>query len=282
MGGIIIVRDISALRGAMATHRRRGVSVGLVPTMGALHAGHLKLVERARREADRVLVSIFVNPTQFAATEDLSAYPRTFDDDVAALNEAHADIIYAPTPKVMYPQGFSTTVTPSGPAAAGLEDRFRPEHFPGVATVCAKLFLQSGADVAVFGEKDFQQLRVVERMVHDLDIPIRIIGEPTMREADGLALSSRNRYLSAEERAIAPTLHHALEACARALRGGGHVGTIIAEGREALARAGFAVDYLEARDAQTLAQVDSVTGHPTRLLAAARLGRTRLIDNIEL
>jgi pantoate--beta-alanine ligase len=280
MSELIIARDVAQLREAVAAHRRRGASVGLVPTMGALHHGHVRLIERAKREADFVLVSIFVNPTQFAAGEDLAAYPRTLEADLEALRGAGAQLAYVPTPEAVYPPGFATTVTVAGPAAAGLEDRVRPHHFAGVATVCAKLFIESAADVAVFGEKDYQQLCVVNRLARDLDIPIRIIGEPTIREADGLALSSRNRYLSAAERDLAPLLHRTLEGCARQLRAGVPLEAALASSRTVLAQAGFGVDYFEARDATTLDPVRRLGTAMVRLLAAARLGRTRLIDNV--
>jgi len=280
MPSLAIARTVKTLRAAVAERRHAGRSIGLVPTMGALHRGHLALVERARREADVAVATIFVNPTQFAATEDLSRYPRTLDQDLAALAAAGADIAYVPDVGTMYPEGFSTRIEPGGPAEAGLEDRVRPGHFSGVATIVCKLFTQSGADVAIFGEKDFQQLCVIRRMAGDLDLPIRVLGEPTVREPDGLALSSRNRYLSAEERAAAPVLHRTLAACARSIAGGGHARVILAEGREALERAGFAVDYLELRDAASLAPADRLGSEPLRLLGAGRLGTTRLLDNV--
>ncbi|MGO9943377.1 MAG: pantoate--beta-alanine ligase, partial [Rhodoblastus sp.] len=199
-----IFRDIASMRAAVAQWRAAGEKIALVPTMGALHAGHISLVQAAREKARRTIVSIFVNPTQFAAGEDFSAYPRTFDADLAKLAEARADGCFAPQPGEIYPEGFSTKVTPGGPALAGLEDRFRPDHFPGVALVVAKLLNQAQADFAFFGEKDFQQLAVIRRIVADLDIPTRIFGVETLREADGLAMSSRNIYLEAEERAQAP------------------------------------------------------------------------------
>jgi pantoate--beta-alanine ligase len=280
MPSLTIARTVETLRAAIADERRAGHSIGLVPTMGALHRGHLALVERARMEAGAAVATIFVNPTQFAAHEDLSRYPRTLDADLAALEAAGAGIAYVPDVSVMYPQGFSTRIEVAGPAEAGLEDRVRPGHFAGVATVVAKLFTQSGADVAVFGEKDFQQLCVIRRMAADLDLPIRVLGEPTVREPDGLALSSRNRYLSAEDRATAPVLHRTLVACARSIARGGHVGVILAEGRETLERAGFAVDYLELRDAVSLAPATALAAAPLRLLAVGRLGTTRLLDNV--
>lgn len=277
---ITIVRTVEALRSAVASLRRGGGTVGLVPTMGALHDGHIALVERARQEARHTVVSIFVNPTQFAASEDLGQYPRTEAADLARLDAVGADTAFIPAPDEMYPAGFATTVSLGGPATAGLEDRFRPTHFAGVATVVAKLFVQSQADIAMFGEKDYQQLMVVTRMARDLDIPIRVIGLPTIREADGLAMSSRNRYLSPQDRARAPVLHRVLTACAQAIRSGGHAPTALAEGREAIERAGFMLDYLEARHAETLTPVADGLGVPIRLLVAARIGNTRLIDNV--
>jgi pantoate--beta-alanine ligase len=279
MTSITIARSVASLRAALAPRRSTG-GVAIVPTMGALHDGHIALVERAKREAQHVIVSIFVNPSQFAAGEDLANYPRAESADVARLDSVGVDIAYVPPAAAMYPAGFATEVRLAGPAAAGLEDRFRPTHFAGVATVVAKLFLQSGADVAVFGEKDYQQLCVVTQMAKDLDLPIRVVGHETVREPDGLAMSSRNLYLSAEERAIAPLLHRTLTACAHSIRNGGRLTAVMAEGRELLGRAGFVVDYLEARHAETLAPAKSVKPRPLRLLVAARIGRTRLIDNV--
>jgi len=250
--------------------------------MGALHDGHIALVRRARQEADCVIVTIFVNPTQFAAGEDLSKYPRTEEADLERLSTAQADIVFAPGPAEIYPPGFATSISLEGPAVAGLEDRFRPEHFGGVATIVAKLFLQSGADIALFGEKDYQQLAVVRRMAADLDIPIRVIGLETVRDADGLALSSRNRYLGAGERATAPLLHRTLVTAAERIAAGDAIEAVLGQARAALAEAGFALDYLEARDAASLAPVDRLEGAPLRLLVAARLGGTRLIDNIAI
>jgi len=248
--------------------------------MGALHHGHLALVQQAKKRADRVVVSIFVNPTQFAPTEDLASYPRTWEADLAALRALEVDAIWAPSVAAMYPVGFSTRVATAGPALVGLEDKFRPHFFGGVCTVVAKLLLQAQPDLAIFGEKDYQQLKVVTAMARDLDIPVKIVGVPTVREKDGLALSSRNTYLSAREREIAPTLQRALRECAAALKTGRPLAATLAKGRATLEQAGFAVDYLEARHAQTLAPVSSAKARPMRLLVAAKLGRTRLIDNI--
>ncbi len=280
MTGIEIAETVAELRARVAAWRAAGDTVAIVPTMGALHRGHLALVARARAKASRVLVSIFVNPTQFAPNEDFSRYPRTFDADRAALQEAGADLIYAPDGPDMYPDGFATTISLAGPAAAGLEDRFRPTHFAGVATVVAKLFTRATPDIAVFGEKDYQQLQVVTRMAADLDLPVRVLGEPTVREADGLALSSRNRYLAPEERATAPVLHRALTQAAEAIRAGAPIADTLDAARRTVTEAGFALDYLEARHAATLAPVARREDGPLRLLVAARIGATRLIDNL--
>ena len=277
---VAVARDLKKLRRTVAAWRAAGETVALVPTMGALHAGHLALVRLARRKADRVVVSIFVNPTQFAPHEDLATYPRTWDADLAALARLKTDLVWAPSVGVMYPEGFATRIAPEGPARAGLEDRFRPHFFGGVATVVAKLFLQCGPDAAVFGEKDYQQLKVVTQMVKDLALPLRIVPGRTVREKDGLALSSRNAYLTPDERAVAPTLYRTLREGAAEIRRQQPIGAVLARSRKAIARAGFDVDYLEARHAETLAPVRSARDGPIRLLVAARLGKTRLIDNI--
>lgn len=277
---IQVLRSVSALRAWRTRAYQKTDRVALVPTMGALHKGHLALVRAARRRADRIVVSIFVNPAQFAPNEDFGSYPRTWDSDLAALSELAVDAIWAPTVAIMYPDGFATKIAPGGPALAGLEDRFRPHFFGGVCTVVAKLLLQVAPDFAMFGEKDYQQLKVVTAMARDLDIPTRIVGVPTMREKEGLALSSRNAYLSAAERAVAPTLHRVLSECAKRLKAGAPLAASLAEAEAQIEAAGFAVDYLEARHADTLAQIASIKDGPVRLLAAARLGRTRLIDNI--
>ena len=276
---IATAADVAMLRRALAGWRRAGERIALVPTMGALHEGHLALVRLARAEAERVVVSIFVNPTQFAPNEDFSAYPRTLDEDLAKL-AGLADLVFTPAADEMYPPGSATTVSVAGPATVGLEDRFRPTHFAGVATVVAKLLVQALPDVAIFGEKDFQQLKVIARMARDLHLPVSILGGATLREPDGVALSSRNRYLSPAERAVAPRLHHALQEGAAAIRAGAAPAEAAAEAAAALAASGFAVDYVAARDAETLESVASPAAGPVRLLAAARLGRTRLIDNI--
>jgi pantoate--beta-alanine ligase len=275
----LIFGEIAAMRNAVAQWRAAGETVALVPTMGALHAGHISLVKAAQAKARRAIVSIFVNPTQFAPNEDFSAYPRTFEADLAKLAEAGCDGCFAPLASEMYPAGFSTQVIPGGPALAGLEDRFRPDHFAGVAQVVAKLLNQAQADFAFFGEKDFQQLAVIRRMAADLDIPTQISGVPTLRETDGLAMSSRNIYLSAEERQQAVTLSRVLRASAEAIKAGAPVAEVIARGEAEIAAAGFALDYLEARDAESLAPAASLADQPIRLLVAARLGTTRLIDN---
>jgi pantoate--beta-alanine ligase len=276
-----IAKTVPTLRQTVRQWRDGGETIALVPTMGALHEGHISLVRLARRRADRVVVSIFVNPAQFAPTEDFSTYPRTFDTDVALLAQEKADLVWAPqSVAVMYPEGFATRIVPEGPATAGLEDRFRPDFFKGVATVVAKLFTQVMPDIAVFGQKDYQQLKVVTRMARDLDLPLKVIGAPTVREKDGLAMSSRNVYLSTEERAAAPLLHRLLKLCAEKIAKGRPAATILSEGREAIERGGFALDYLEARHAETLAPIASIKEGPVRLLVAAKLGKTRLIDNM--
>jgi pantoate--beta-alanine ligase len=279
----LIVRTVPALRSAVARCRDAGGKVALVPTMGALHAGHIALVKEARRSAHHVVVSIFVNPTQFAPNEDLATYPRSFDADVAALSGT-AELVWAPTVEAMYPPGFSTRIDPAGPAVVGLEDRFRPHFFAGVATVVAKLLVQCQPDYAMFGEKDYQQLKVVTQMASDLDLPVTIVGVPTMREPDGLAMSSRNAYLSAADRATAPTLYRVLKQCAAAIGRDGNLSQALDDGVRAIEAAGFTLDYLEARDADTLEKVETAAPgspqKPLRLLVAARIGKTRLIDNI--
>jgi pantoate--beta-alanine ligase len=276
----IIARTVPALRKTLAPFRRKGERIALVPTMGALHRGHLALVKEAGKRADRVVVSIFVNPTQFAPNEDFGSYPRTFDSDVKALTEAQADVVWAPTAKAMYPEGFATRIAPEGAALAGLEDKFRPHFFGGVATVVTKLFTQVAPDVALFGQKDYQQLQVVTQMAKDLDLPLKVVGIPTVREKDGLALSSRNAYLSDAERATAPTLARVLKAAAQRIKQGEPIDSVLEEGRGEIARAGFALDYLEARHAVTLAPIASRKDGPIRLLVAAKIGKTRLIDNL--
>jgi pantoate--beta-alanine ligase len=279
---IEIVYDVASLRTRLAEWRRAGETIGLVPTMGALHAGHIALVDEAKKYAHRIVLSIFVNPTQFAPSEDFSAYPRSLEADVAKFASAGGDLVFAPAQAQIYPPGFATLLSMTGPATAGLEDRFRPAHFAGVATIVAKLLNQCRPDAAIFGEKDYQQLKVVTRMARDLDFETRIIGAPTVREQDGLALSSRNVYLSAKERAAAPALHAALARCAIEIDEGVAIETALETARETLAAAGFVTDYFEARDAESLAPLASRAAVPVRLLAAATLGKTRLIDNIGL
>jgi pantoate--beta-alanine ligase len=275
-----VLRRLPALRRAIADFKRRQQGIALVPTMGALHAGHLSLVRLAQRRADRTIVSIFVNPTQFAPHEDLGTYPRTFAADRAELMSLKTDVIWAPDAKTMYPQGFATRIVPEGPATAGLEDAFRPHFFAGVATVVAKLLIQCEPDIAVFGQKDYQQLKVVSQLARDLGLKTRIVGAPIVREADGLALSSRNRFLSERERATAPALYGVLVQCAAGIKAGQSIGAVLAEGRAAIERAGFALDYLEARHAETLKPITSSEAGQIRLLVAARIGKTRLIDNL--
>ncbi len=275
-----LARTVAALRRRVGDYRRTGETVALVPTMGALHAGHLALVRAARRRADRVVVSIFVNPAQFAPLEDFGSYPRGFAADRKALQAAKADLVWAPSAVEMYPEGFATQIAPQGAAKVGLEDKFRPHFFGGVATVVAKLFTQVAPDFAMFGEKDYQQLRVVTQMAKDLDLPLKIIGVPTVREKDGLALSSRNAYLAVAERRVAPTLYRVLKTSAARIRQREPIEMVLEEGQAEIARAGFALDYLEARHALTLAPVTSRKNVPIRLLVAAKIGKTRLIDNL--
>jgi len=274
-----ILRSVADLRAQVAQWRKAGLRVAFVPTMGALHDGHLSLVKAGLAEADRVLVSIFVNPTQFGPNEDFAAYPRTEEADVAKLEQAGAQAVYAPSVEVMYPQGASTTVHVAG-VSEGLCGTFRPGHFDGVATVVSKLLNQAQPDVALFGEKDFQQLQVIRRLVRDLDLPVAIRGVATLREADGLAMSSRNAYLSPAERAAAPALHRTLTDAAARLQGGAEAEPVLKAGIAAVLDAGFgSVDYLELRAAEDLAPLDRLD-RPARLIVAARLGRARLIDNI--
>jgi pantoate--beta-alanine ligase len=278
-GDIAVARSVAALRQTVAGWRARGERVGLVPTMGAIHAGHLALVHTAHAQCDRVVASLFVNPKQFGPSEDFTAYPRDEAADFAAFQSAGVDVVFTPAVDEMYPPGFATAVHVGG-VTEGLDGAFRPGHFEGVATVVSKLLLQCLPDAAFFGEKDYQQLIVVRRMARDLDIPVRIEGVPTVREADGLALSSRNVYLSPSERQIAPLLYRVLRDTAATLRQAPEdVAEALAGGIAALEAGGFAVDYLEMREAATLIPMPRLAG-PARLLAAARLGRTRLIDNV--
>jgi len=276
----LIARTVPALRRALDQLRSRKATIALVPTMGALHDGHVSLVRLAKRRAKKVVVSIFVNPTQFAPTEDFGSYPRTWKADVTRLAAEGVDLIWSPDAKAMYPEGFATRILTEGPATAGLEDRFRPHFFGGVTTVVGKLFAQCRPDYAMFGEKDFQQLRVVARMAADLDLGVRVVGAATIRERDGLAMSSRNVYLSPEERQKASTLFRAMKQSAQMLREGSGVETAASVGRRLITDAGFSLDYLEIRNAESLAPVSSIKQGPLRILVAARLGKTRLIDNI--
>ena len=273
-------RSLAALRAQVRAWRAASETLALVPTMGALHAGHVALITEGQQRTTRTIASIFVNPAQFAPSEDFKSYPRTFENDCAKLAAAGAAGCYAPDVEDMYPVGFATSVLLQGPATAQLDDRTRPTHFAGVATVVAKLLCQVAPDVAVFGEKDFQQLLVVRRMVRDLDLPVEIVGLPTVREVDGLALSSRNAYLSPHERQIAPLLHATLDSCARAIRSGTDIEAVLSAARREIGAAGFDLDYLEARDSETLAPLTSNGSRPLRLLVAAKLGTTRLIDNL--
>ena len=270
---------LAPLRARVDAWRAAGDTIVLVPTMGALHSGHLALVETARTLGRRVVASVFVNPTQFGPTEDFSRYPRDEAADLAALAGAGADAAWVPDVATMYPEGFATRIEVAGPAD-GLCGAFRPGHFSGVATVVTKLLNQVRPDAALFGDKDYQQLHVIRRAVRDLDLPYAIHGMPIVREADGLALSSRNRYLDAAERRVAPRLHATLARIAEGLTAGGPAAPLLAEARAALEAAGFGpVQYVELRDAGTLAPVERAE-RPARVLAAAYLGRTRLIDNV--
>lgn len=274
-----IVRTVSALRAEVAAWRRQGLKVALVPTMGALHDGHLSLVREAQKLADRVVVSIFVNPRQFGVNEDFSRYPRQESADAGKLAAAAANLLFAPTVGEMYPEGFATNISVSG-VTGDLCGAARPGHFDGVATVVTKLLLQCLPDLAIFGEKDYQQLLTIKRVARDLDIPVTVMGAPTLREADGLAMSSRNAYLSPAERTVAAALPAILRELVGAAEQGEDLAALSARGIDELLAAGFAtVDYLEFRDAETLAPLNELD-RPARLLAAARLGATRLIDNM--
>ncbi len=282
-----VARTVKDLRRIVQGWRRAGETVGLIPTMGALHEGHLVLVSQAKVRCDRAVASIFVNPTQFAPNEDFGKYPRTFETDLEKLASVDCELVWAPTPEEMYREGFATRIVPGG-AAEGLESDFRPHFFGGVATVCTKLFTQVASDIAMFGEKDYQQLCVVKQTVRDLDLPLTIVGVETIREADGLAMSSRNRYLTPDERAIAPALHRALsgiaEGIARDMSAGAdpkRIATLVAAAKRGVTAAGFGkIDYIEVRDAETLAKVEAGSMRSLRILAAVWLGTTRLIDNI--
>jgi pantoate--beta-alanine ligase len=273
-----LIRTLPELRQASATLRAGGRRLALVPTMGALHEGHLALVDAARRAADAVAVSIFVNPLQFSPTEDLSRYPRDEEGDLRKLRAAGCDLVWLPDVATMYPPGSATTIEVAGPAE-GFEGEARPGHFRGVATVCTKLFSQTQADVAVFGEKDWQQLQVIRRVVADLDLPIAIIGHATVREADGLACSSRNIRLTPAQRAVAPLLPATMRDALARIAAGEAPGAVLTESVQRLVDAGFAPDYFALVEPETLRPWQS---GPGRLLAAARLGDVRLLDNMAL
>ena len=276
---MLIARTLPDLRDACMRLRRHAESLALVPTMGALHEGHLSLVDTARRDCDFKVATIFVNPTQFAPGEDLSSYPRREAADIAMLEAAGAALLWLPDAADMYPAGFATSVEVGG-VSQRWDGVARPHHFAGVATVVTKLFQQVRPDIALFGEKDFQQLAVIRRLVADLDMDIEIVGVPTQRDDDGLALSSRNAYLSDEERAVARTLPRALGEAAAAIERGGDVGEALANAIARLREAGFdPVDYVALVNADTLEPLDRLVDD-ARLIAAARLGRTRLIDNL--
>jgi pantoate--beta-alanine ligase len=276
---ITTVRTVKNLRAELAELRKARETVALVPTMGALHAGHLSLIAVAKANADRVVVSIFVNPAQFGPREDFAHYPRDEAGDVEKLTAAGADLVFIPALAEMYPPGFATRVSlPS--LTEDLCGAARPNHFEGVATVVTKLLLQSAPDVAVFGEKDYQQLLMIRRLVRDLDIPVRIVSAPVMREEDGLALSSRNGYLSPAERAMAPILFQVLSEVAAGLANGQGCDAVSGAGRFKLEAKGFRVDYLAIRDPETLAPLFGPIKGPARVLGAVYLGKTRLIDNV--
>lgn len=273
------ISHTDALRAHIAQWKSEGLRVGFVPTMGALHAGHISLIETALRHADRVVASVFVNPTQFAPGEDFDSYPRTLEADAQKLVEAGCHLLYAPLASDMYPEGFATKVSLDGPALE-LETDFRPHFFAGVATVVSKLFQRVRPDVAVFGQKDFQQLRVIERMTLDLDLDIEIIGAPTLREDDGLAMSSRNAYLSAQERQTAAQLFAILSELKDRLEAGKPLSECLFQAREKAQSVFDSVDYIAVRDDASLSAIETHGARPARVLAAVKLGKTRLIDNL--
>jgi pantoate--beta-alanine ligase len=276
-----VARILTALRAELASWRATGQRIGLVPTMGALHEGHLSLVRLARSRADKVVASLFVNPTQFGPGEDFASYPRDEARDAALLRAAGCDLLYAPEAGDIYPPGFATCVTVAG-VTGEMEGAARPGHFAGVATVVTKLLIQAAPDIVVFGEKDYQQLQTIRRLTLDLDLPVQIVAAPIVRDVDGLALSSRNAYLTAAQRAAAPTLQGALRAAKVAIEAGERADEAERGGRAAVLSAGFdAVDYFELRSADDLSRLGpGPDRRPARLLSAARLGRTRLLDNI--
>jgi len=276
----VVVETIAALRAQVRAWRAEGLKVALVPTMGALHDGHVSLMRAALERADRCVVSIFVNPRQFAPTEDLDKYPRQLALDLDRLEKAGVHLAFTPGVDEVYPQGFATSISVGGPSA-GLETDFRPAFFDGVATVVGKLFIQSEPDLAVFGEKDYQQLCVVKKLVRDLNLPVEVVGSPTIRDSEGLAMSSRNAYLSAAELDIARQLNKVLRKASSALEGGAGEAATMATTRQQILDAGFdIVDYVEARESVTLAPWRK--DRDGRVLVAARLGKTRLIDNVEI
>ncbi len=274
-----IARDVARLRETVGRWRAAGLKVGLVPTMGALHEGHLSLVRTAKERCDRVVASLFVNPRQFAPHEDFERYPRDEAGDAALLASAGCDLLFAPERGSMYPPGFATNVIVSG-VSTPLEGEFRPHFFGGVATVVTKLLLQCLPNAAFFGEKDYQQLQVIKRMAADLDIPVEIVGCATVREHDGLAMSSRNAYLSEDERRIAGRLNHLMHDAIKLVHQGNAIDFVEQETARHLIAAGFtSIDYIAIRDAETLQPIDDLS-RPARILAAAWLGKTRLIDNM--
>jgi len=280
-GGLAAARTVAALRVRVRNWRAEGLTISLVPTMGALHKGHVALIEAARRAADRVVVSIYVNPTQFDAGEDFSAYPRNETGDIALLDDYGVDLLYAPETEEMYPEGFVTTVHVAG-LTEGLCGAIRPNHFGGVTTVVAKLFSQVRPDAALFGEKDYQQLCIIRRLARDLDMGVSVMNVPTIREKDGLAVSSRNIYLSDSERRTAPAMYRVLTEAERYIAGGAVISAVCAEAKEELLAAGFStVDYVDCVDGETLMPLTQIkAGRSARILAAAHIGRARLIDNV--
>ncbi|MDX1738920.1 MAG: pantoate--beta-alanine ligase [Alphaproteobacteria bacterium] len=282
MADIKVIHTVSDLRSCIVDYRRQGKKIGLAPTMGNLHEGHISLADELRKYVDIVVTTIFVNPKQFGENEDFGSYPRSFEEDKAKLQAAGVEVLYAPHLSEMYPDGFSTNVSVSG-VSSGLCGDARPGHFDGVCTVVTKLLLQALPDVAVFGEKDYQQLAVIKRFARDLDIPVEIIGAPILREADGLAMSSRNGYLSPEEREIAPALNRIMRETVTKLADGAPEAMALEEAISKIHQAGFAkVDYFEIRNAINLQPATYAPGDEQRLFAAAHLGRARLIDNIAI